>query len=213
MLLAYFSEVHNQFEKNFLYPHFSEIIEHYKNVVSLKESKRLMNESFPTRLSKIDLENFNLEYRKIIEDNGLLQELEQIIDYSIPKFEHYLKEGKKIFDFIEKHISIMPVGVVPLNPDFGYLILNNASRLTYVYEYRTTIFESPGEKFRGIHTTFIDTYTKNFTTTYEFIKTDLLKKKRDLPNPATYALETSFEVPLNETLLPMAKRILMRVLG
>ncbi|MBA3899775.1 MAG: hypothetical protein H0X62_06125 [Bacteroidetes bacterium] len=213
ILLAYFSEVNQNFDKNFLYPHFSEIIEHYKNLVSLKESKKIMSDAFPTRLSKMNLENFNLEYKKIVQDDELLKEIEQIIDFSIPKFEYYLKEGKNIFDFIENNISVSTVGLVPLNPDFGYLFLNNANKLTYIYEYRTTIFEGPEEKYRGLQTIFVETYKKNFTTTYEFIKTDLLKKKKDLPNPATYAIETSFEVPLHQTLLPVAKRILMRVIG
>jgi hypothetical protein len=210
MLLAYFSEVHKSFENNLLYPHFSELIEHYKNVVSLKETKKMMSDAFPMRLSGIDIENFNMEYEKIIEDDSLLKEIEQVIDYSIPKFEFYLKEGKKIYDFIEQHITISPVGVMPLSADFGYLFLNNANKLTYVYEYRTTIFEAPEEKYKGIHTAFVTTYTKNFTTTYEFIKSDLIRKKKDLPNPATYAMETGFEIPLNETLLPLAKRLLMR---
>jgi hypothetical protein len=213
MLLAYLSQVNENFEKKLLYPHFSEIIEHYKNIIALKESKKLMSDAFPSRLSTIDLEHFNMEYTKIVQDDELLKEIEQIINYSIPQFEHYLNEGKNIFDFIENHICVSTVGLVPLNPDYGYLFINNANKLTYIYEYRSTIFEGPDEKFRGLHTIFVDTYEKNFTTTYEFIKTDLLKRKKDLPNPATYALETSVEVPLNETLLPVAKRILMRVIG
>jgi hypothetical protein len=210
MLLAYFSEVNNNFEKNLLYPNFSEIIEHYKNVVSIKETKKMISDSFPSRLQKIDLESFNLEYEKVIKDDGLLSELEQIIDYSIPKFEFYLNEGKKIFDFIEKQINISAVGVVPLNSDYGYFFLNNADKTTYVYEYCTTIFEGPEDKYKGLQTTFISTYQKNFTTTYEFIKSDLIKKKRELPNPATYALESALKVPFDQALLPIAKRMLMR---
>ena len=211
VLLAYFSEVNNSFEQNFLYPCFSEIIEHYKNVVSIKENKKLISDAFPSRLQKIDLETFNLEYEKIITDDRLFSELEQIIDFSIPKFEYYLKEGKKIFDFIENNISISPVGVVPLKPDYGYMFLKNGNnKITYVYEYRTTLFEGSEDKYRGIHTIFIDTYKENFSTTFEFIKSDLIRKKKDLPNPAAYAMETDLVVPLNETFLPIAKRMLIK---
>jgi hypothetical protein len=211
MLLAYFSEVKTNFDKTCLYPHFSEIIEHYKNVISVKQNKKLISDSFPSKLQKIDLERFNLEYQKFIEDNELFAELEQIIDYSIPKFEYYLREGKKIYDFIEQRVTLSPVGIVPLKPDYGYLLLRNGGhKITYVYEYHSTIFEGPDEKYRGIHIAFLDTYKKNLTTTYEFIKSDLLKRKKELANPAAYVLESDISIPLNETLLPVAKRMLMR---
>ncbi|MDQ3190022.1 MAG: hypothetical protein M3Q58_00350 [Bacteroidota bacterium] len=211
VLLAYLSEVNNSFEQNMLYPCFSEIIEHYKNVMSVKENKKIISDAFPSRLQKIDLELFNIEYKKMIEDSDLFAELEQIINYSILKFEYYLKEGKKIFDFIENNTTISPVGVVPLNADYGYLLLKNGhNKITYVYEYRTTIFEGSEDKYRGLHTVFIEAYKRNFTTTFEFIKSDLIRKKRDLPNPATYAMETDLVVPLNETFLPIAKRMLIR---
>jgi hypothetical protein len=210
-LLAYFSEVNNSFEQNCLYPHFSEIIEHYKNIISVKQKKKVISDAFPNRLQKIDMEKFNIEYQKVIQDDHLFAELEQIIDFSIPKFEHYLREGKKIFEFLEQQMTLSPVGIVPIKPDYGYLILKNGGqKLTHVYEYHSTIFESPEERYRGIQILFIDTYSKNISTTYEFIKSDLLRRNRDLANPATYVIESEIDIPLKESLLPVAKRMLMK---
>ncbi|HET6243260.1 MAG: hypothetical protein H0V01_01720 [Bacteroidetes bacterium] len=211
VLLAYLSDVSNSFEQNLLYPCFSEIIDHYKNIMSVKENKKLISDAFPSKLQKIDLESFDMEYEKIIKDSDLFEELEQIINFSIPKFEYYLNEGKKIFDLIENNTTISSIGVVPLNADYGYMLLNNGiNKKTYVYEYRTTIFEASEDKYRGLHTIFIETYKRNFSTTFEFIKSDLIRKKRDLLNPATYAMETDLEIPLNETFLPIAKRMLIK---
>jgi hypothetical protein len=36
------------------------------------------------------------------------------------------------------------------------------------------------------------------------------RRSPELPNPAVYALETNLAIPIRETLLPVAKRILMR---
>jgi hypothetical protein len=211
MLLAYLSEVDNNFEHNRLYPYFSELIEHYKNIVSIRDNKRIISGLFPSRLKKIDLETFNLEYQKIINDDSLLEEIEQIINYSIPKFEHYLNEGKKIYDLIERQINISPVGVIPLNSDYGYLFLQNGNtKVTFIYEYRTTIYEGSEEKYRGIYTQLVESFQKNFTTTYEQIKHQIIRKYKEMPNPATYALETELELPVDETLLPIAKRMLIR---
>ena len=45
LLLAYLTEVNNHFEKNILYPCFSDVIEHYKNVTSLKQHKKFIEDS------------------------------------------------------------------------------------------------------------------------------------------------------------------------
>jgi len=79
-----------------------------------------------------------------------------------------------------------------------------------VYRYQITLFEGPGEKYRGVHTTLIDQFEKSIVSTYEQIKLDLIRKHKELPNPATYLVNTKFAFPLNETLLPVAKRLLVK---
>ena len=76
-----------------------------------------------------------------------------------------------------------------------------------------TIFDDAHEKYRAIHTNYLTTYTIGLTNTFESIKTDLLHYNKKLPNPATYAIETDFTLPGEETLLPMAKRILVKYIA
>lgn len=140
-----------------------------------------------------------------------MQEIETILDFSIPQMEHYLKEGKKIYDFIEERLKIYPVGVIPLNCEFGYLFLKSGfSPNTEVYEYHITIFENPSEKYRGLHISYVATYEKSIMNTFESIKTDLLRFNKNLPNPAAYVIETEMILPFDETFLPMAKRTLVK---
>jgi hypothetical protein len=140
-----------------------------------------------------------------------MQEIESIIDFSIPQFEKYLSEGRAIYDFIESRLSISPVGIMPLNADEGYLLLKFApGKETLVYEYQITIFENPDEKYRGISTQFICSYSQSLQNSFENIKQDLIRYNRKLPNPATYVIESELEVPLQETLLPMARRTLVK---
>jgi hypothetical protein len=49
--------------------------------------------------------------------------------------------------------------------------------------------------------------------TYENIKAELIKAKIDLPNPAVYSIETELKLPMEETLLPIAKRSLVRYIS
>jgi hypothetical protein len=214
ILLAYLSEVSKEFDSNRLYPWLAELVDHYRQISAIKENKANILNSFPKRLSKIDFEKFKIRYEMIIEDDSLMDEIGQIIEFSLPKFQYYLKEGKKIYDYIEEQLNIFPVGVLPLYANEGYLMLcDGPNKETYVYEYHITLFEEPEGKFRGINTNYITSYTKSIQNSYESIKTDLVRSYKNLPNPATYAVETDLSVPLQETLLPIAKRALVKHLA
>ncbi len=122
-----------------------------------------------------------------------------------------MAEGKKIYDLVESQINIFPVGIMPLNTDEGYLFLKYApDRETIVYEYQITIFENPDERYRGISTNYIGSYSNSIQNSFENIKRDLIRYHRKMPNPATYVIESELKIPLEETFLPMAKRTLVR---
>ena len=56
----------------------------------------------------------------------------------------------------------------------------------------------------------MDVWQRNFVNTYHNIKAQLIRNRSDLPNPAVYAVETDLTLPIEETLLPIAKRSLVR---
>src|SRR5690242_12263250 len=81
-LLAYLQQIHNEFNQNKLYPQLSDIIFHYNNIVHFKHNKQLLEEQFPKRFTHINLDKLQLLYEQIVEDDELMQELEDIIQYS-----------------------------------------------------------------------------------------------------------------------------------
>jgi hypothetical protein len=211
ILLAYLQNVSDNFTEYRLYPYLSDLIEHYRNLKSLKDNKQNLYNLFPERMKGADFEHFKLIYEKMVQDDSLMQEIESILDFSIPQMEVYLREGKKIYDFIEERLKIYPIGVIPLNKESGYLFLKGGSSVdTFVYEFQITIFENPAEKYRGIHLSYLKTYEKSITNTFEAIKSDLIQYNRNLPNPATYVIETEMKIPFDETFLPLAKRTLVK---
>ena len=211
VLLAYLQHVSERFDETRLYPALSELVSHYRNVKSLKENKQAMFDSFPEKLSEADFRQFKLVYEKLTQDDKLMQEIESIIEFSMPQFEKYLKEGKKIYDFIESKINIFPVGIMPLSADAGYLMLKSGKHSeTIVYEFQVTIFDQSTERYRGIYLHYISTYGKKLSNTYENIKHDLILYNKNLPNPATYVIETELVLPIDDTLLPLAKRTLVK---
>ena len=213
-LLAYLQEINHGFRENKLYPQLGDIIFHYNNMVSFRDNKKLLQDQFPKRLTGIQLEKLTLLYEQVIEDDELMKELEEIIHYATGKMQKTISSGTEIYEFVEEKIIIVPVGLVPLDNTEGYFFLNNGNEKdTLVFRYRLTIFEKHDEKYRGIKTDFIDSWYRSITSTYEHIKMDLIRKKSDLPNPAVYAIETSLRFPVEETLLPVAKRYLVKFIS
>lgn len=213
-LLAYLQEINNGFRENKLYPQLADIIFHFNNMVAFRDNKKLLRDQFPKRLTGLQMEKLTMLYEQVIEDDELMKELEDIIHYATSKMKRTISDGAEIYEFVEEKIVIVPVGLVPLDNTEGYFFLNNGNgKDTLVYQYRLTIFEKHDEKYRGMRTDFVDKWYRSFSTTYEQIKGDLIKKKSDLPNPAVYVMETSLCFPMEETLLPIAKRCLVKYIS
>lgn len=211
VLLAYLQSVEKEFELQRLYPALSDLVEHYRNVVIIKENAEQLNQLMHKNIKQIDLQRLKFIYDKIEEFEGLPVELEEIIEYSIPQFKKQLEEGKKIYQFIEQQIRIEPLGLFSLNKDEGYMFLHQSNNSkTQVYQYHITIFDQPDEKYRAINTTYIDEFNLGISTSFQSIKSELIRTRKQLPNPSTFVVESEHTFPLNESLLPVAKRMLVR---
>jgi hypothetical protein len=210
-LLAYLQEVNKYFNQNKLYPQLADVIFHYNNIVAFRENKKFLQEQFPKKLSGIQLQKLQLLYEQMIEDDELMKELEDIIHYAAEQMHGTITSGTEIYEFVEDKLTISPVGIIPLEQSEGYFFLSeSASRDTRVYYYRLSIFEKHDEKYRSIRTDYINSWYRSFANTYENIKSELIRKRTVLPNPAVYAIESELTYPIEETLLPIAKRYLVR---
>lgn len=209
ILLAYLQQVESEFDAKKLYPKFSELVEHYRNLEILKEKKKIAVNKFPKEISKLDLENFKVEYKTLFQDDEVIRELDEIISFALPALRNKMSLGKELYEEVENKVEIFPVGLLPLGIEEGFFMLSDfMRRMINVYYYNITIFESALEKFRGIHTTLVNQYEMSITNTYQNIKYELIKDTKQMP--AIYALEFKETFPLTETMLPVAKRILVR---
>lgn len=210
-LLAYLQEINKYFNEHRLYPQLSDLIFHYNNIVAFRENKRYLQEQFPKKLTGIQIEKLQLLYEQMIQDSELMQELEEIINYSADEMKSTISSGTEIYEFVEENLTISPIGLVPLDIQEGYFFLSAGnSKATRVYQYRLSIFEKHDEKYRSIKTSYIEMLQRSMVNTYENIKYDLIKKRNELPNPAVYSIETGLSFPVEETLLPIAKRSLVK---
>ena len=213
-LLAYLQEVNKYFDENKLYPQLADLIFHYNNLLALRENKKFLQDHFPKKLTGTQLEKLQLLYKQMIEDDEMMRELEDIINYSTSTIKDAIQSGTGIYEFVEEKINITPIGIIPLNIQEGYFFLSTSdTQSTRVYHYRLSIFEKHDEKYRSIKTAYIDRWQRSLANTYEHIKSELIRHRNELPNPAVYSIETILTFPVDETLLPIAKRSLVKYIS
>ncbi|MDR3714563.1 MAG: hypothetical protein P4L51_17250 [Puia sp.] len=213
-LLAYLQEVNKCFDQKKLYPQLADIIFHYNNLAAFRENKKYLQEQFPKKLTGIQIEKLQVLYEQMIEDDELMRELEEIINYSADEMKNAITSGTEIYEFVEEKLVIFPVGIVPLDIREGYFFLSEGGYSdTRVYRYRLSFFERQDEKYRSIRTEYIDKWQRSLVNTYENIKAELIRHKAEMPNPAVYSIETDLKYPVDETLLPIAKRSLVRYIS
>ena len=211
VLLAYLSAVKNSFDRVDLYPFLSDLVFHYRNLVAVKENKSLIRDSFPKEISLEEFKRLELSYTKMVEDDAMMKELESIIEFAIPRLKNSLQEGSGIFELVESKCEIAPVGVTPLYAKEGYLFVTQPpEKETNVYRYQVSIFEQSHEQLRSLNTEFIERIPTTITNTYENIKLELVRRYREMPNPATYLILSKMKFPFTDTLMPVAKRLFVK---
>ena len=214
VLLAYLKNIKKQFNKTQLYPFLAELVFHYQNLQKLKSDKELLFESFPKSIKKADLERLRFSYERIAKDDEAMRQIQEIIVYAIPRIDATIQEGKELFEFVQENLELQPVGLVPLYKQEGYLLVNqDGVRDVDVYRYASTVFESTQEQYRGLSTAFIGKRQRSLAWSFETIKLELVRCFRDLPNPATFVVQSKLIFPMENTLLPVAKRMLMQQLA
>lgn len=214
VLLAYMKEIMTNFGAKKLYPFLSELVFHYNNLLKLKENKSLLYENFPKEVSKADFEKLKLSYHRIVKDDEMMSEIEQVIHFSLPKLKEGLDTGAELYEEIARHIEIEPIGIAPLFRKEGYLfVCGYNSAEAHVFRYKVTTIQTANEKFESISTEFLEVKPRNLSNTLENIKIDLIQRYRFMPNPAAFAAIARLYCPMQETLLPITKRKLVQHIG
>lgn len=214
VLLSYLQSTQKKFNEYKLYPFFQDLILHQQNLISIRDQKQFIQDHLPKTINGIDLTNKKINYTISDPDPDAILEIENIIDFALPKINGQIQIAKHIYDEADQQIEIDAVGIVPVYNDEGYLLFRSEKKSDIlVYLYELSIFENNHELFRALKTTYFETYPHTIYNFNEAIKSDLIKKNTTLPNPATFVLHCKLDLPFTETLLPVAKRRFVRFLS
>lgn len=215
ILLAYLKHVKSNFDDRKLYPFLSDLIFHYKELQKIRGEKQKIKRKFPKKIVDADLSKMSFVYKAILQDDELMKEIDGIVEYALKNIRFSVDEGKEIFEFVEENLSIEPIGICPISNMFGYILITMPDRRSevHIYKYSLSRLRDTSDNYWSIMTEFVETQKKRVFETFEQIKISLIKKNKEMPNPATYLVSSNFAFPMEETLLPISKRLLIRQLS
>lgn len=210
-LLAYLQSAEKEFKAVKLYPVLGDLIEHHRTLSELESGKAELKNLFPKALNGIDLQNAQLNYESKVQEGNIMEEIAQITAFAIPKIKHQIQEGKSIYDFVEEQIEFEPVGILPIYNREGYVLLTQEKRSeVHAFRYKSNFLQLAGEKFRSITLWLVGVFQRSIAHTLEKMKMQLVHQIKELPNPATWRLHSQHSFPIEETLIPVGKRLLLK---
>lgn len=210
VVMAYLQAVQQNFTEHKLCPDLPELRRHYEAGVRFTRGKGTLNAAFPKRMSGISGPPPRIEYKSDVTDPDFMTEVDAIMDFALPRFQATLTEGHQRWADIAQSLTLVPVGLMPLRPEEGYLLVHTTNQHeTQVYQFSLTLYSEEEPGGRMVQLRFVEAVSKNLVNTFENIKLDLIRRHRELPNPATYMLESKRSYPVQETLLPIARQLLV----
>ncbi len=211
IFLAYEQYAQKELKNKKLYPLTSDLQTHFQTLKSYTEAKEVLSHSLPKEISLDELKKFKIKYKPVYTDPKFLQEVEKIVSFAMPRVKDLLEQGHGIYEQVEKKIEVEPLGVSSINVMEGFFFLSQYQQtVSRLYAYNITIFETAGENLRGIKVKLIQEIQKTPLQTFESLKSELIKKHSSYSNPATFLVTVSVSCPYEETLMPIAKRSLVR---
>ncbi|WP_080055164.1 hypothetical protein [Spirosoma aerolatum] len=209
VVMAYLQGVQQNFAEHKLCPDLPELRDHYNEGLRFTRGKGTLNGAFPKRVSRISGPPPRIEYKSEVTDPAFMAELDAIMEFALPRFQAMLTEGHQRWADIAQSLTLVPVGLLPLRPEEGYLLLHATSNTEMqVYYFAVTLYSENEPGGRLVQLRQVDVVTKSLANTFENIKLNLIRRHQHLPNPATFILESKRSYPVQETLLPIARQLL-----
>ncbi|WP_069130864.1 hypothetical protein [Rhodohalobacter halophilus] len=215
IILGELKKVSEQFKFYKIYPHLSRMIELRRVLKDVTARLSDLRSKFPKRIRKVDWVNRTIEHEVIFTSGTDISAVETLIEWALPHIEKVIEEGMAIHEFVESELTVEQVGILPSYKEEGYLFVpDNQHKSLNLFRFEVSIFQSAEDQYRALKTRFLKQIEQaRAKLSPGSIKLELIQEKGDLPNPATYAFDTSLDFPFRDTIFPVAKRRLMHILS
>lgn len=205
VLLAYIQRAERELEQLRLYPTGSDALQELNRIQTFLTRLSENESSLPRELVGVDLQSKQLDYQSSCQAPEAFQIITSVAEYACERLTKLARKVAQLRSELLELIVLEPIGLLSPNPLFGYLFIEGPRQAVQVYEYEpnTVSYRTDDTEPQRIKTTYYSTFSLSIANTFEHIKTTLVLTG-NIGNPATFLVRTQRELPLNETVLPLA---------
>jgi hypothetical protein len=143
-----------------------------------------------------------------------INEIMKIIHFAQNEIKKSIKNGEELYHHLNSKIIFDTVGLIPFYNKEGYLIISRKSdKNLKVYRYYYSSIQQENDLFHNLKTSELIQEFNTISTSLSNVKLQLIKQYKDLPNPATYSLHSYLNISYQHSILPIAKRWLIKEIG
>jgi hypothetical protein len=209
-ILAGLQDAHQAFARTRVYPHLGDLIRLRRALTAFLEGVDQFRDARPGRVTGVDWEAGTLLRDPEDEDPPLLAE--GLARWALPLLTDVLDEGRTVFEFVDEHAALAAVGLLPPYQREGYLLVADGEGGLLALRYAVSVLTDESGRYRSLRTTPVAADLPPLAPPLAW-KAALTAAFPDLPAPATFRLDTDVPFPVEETVLPVAKRKLLRLVA
>jgi hypothetical protein len=211
-VMAALAALRRDFRQNTLYPGLGDLIELASVLETISRNRDRYRSSLPQTLTGVDLEKKELMFNAVPADAESVERTFELLQWAMPFVKELTDEGVAMYEFVHQNLTIDPVGIMPLYRDEGYVFVpDHRTNVVHVLRYELSLYTADAEQYRAMRTVEIEAHVPTSPLeTPEDLKLSLMESRTDMPNPATFLMDTDLDFPFDQTILPVAKRKLMR---
>jgi hypothetical protein len=207
-ILAGLQEARRSFARSRVYPSLAELIRLRRGLTAFLDGVEDFRDARPGRVSGVDWETGELRYERDADEPPLLAE--DLAHWALPLVTELAEEGRALFEFVDEHAALEAVGLVPSYQAEGYLLVPDPESGLVALRYTVSALAGEDGRYRSLRTAPVPIRLAPMAPPHTW-KSALISAFPDLPTPATFRLDSALAFPVEATMLPIAKRKLLRL--
>ena len=213
-ILGALQQRREEFGHSRLFPSLSDLLELSLALQQLVDNKNELNDKLPRRLKDVDWDKKELVFELNYNDSPDLERMFELSAWALPFINQTLEEGRALYDFVEENIELEGVGIMPIYTGAGYFFVpEHRAHMLHILRYELSMLHGEGHHFQAMKTRELHAMQESAVhVDPQQLKLSLVDEHKELPNPATFVIETELDFPYTETMLPVAKRKLLNQL-
>ncbi len=208
-VLGYTQLLEKYFVNRKFYPHLETLMRNIAEISAYSEARANLEKSLEREIERIDIRNKKLIKSPVEDKNGIIAELQGIIEFANKHFNKCFDHANAELAAAIKDVEITQLGINQSSAHHGLLFFRKPNKIR-VYSYSLRMIMRPGrDGYKDVKTEYLKELTTGMFTNFNDVKWNVIRDGGMNLGTNSYLIETNTELPHFEMLLPVVKNYLI----